>query len=85
MPDENQDQNPLPEENSIPQSPQEPTKSASENTDISEPPTMPSEVPEAPRGDFGAESNIITNKATSTLIGLTKLKVKGTSKKRPSN
>lgn len=74
-----------PEENPSPVSPKEPTEQAPEITPVSEPSTMPPEVPEAPRDDFSAESNIIQTKATSTLIGLTKLKVKGTSKKRPNS
>ena len=63
MPDENQDQNPLPEENSIPQSPQEPTKSASENTAHSEPSNMPSDAPESPRNSESAVPVNNDNKA----------------------
>lgn len=48
-PDQNSTQNPIPEENPLPVSPQEPTEPAPENTAYSEPANMPSEAPESPR------------------------------------
>ena len=45
--DETNSQNPIPEENSIPPSPQEPTEPAPENTAHSEPSAMPSEALES--------------------------------------
>jgi hypothetical protein len=54
MSDENQSQNPTPEENSIPSSPQEPTELASENTAHSEPSTMPPDALESPRDSADA-------------------------------
>ena len=60
MPDDpNTTQNPTPEENSIPPSPQEPTEPASENTTHSEPLDMPSEAPEGSPNDFSAKSTDI--------------------------
>ena len=52
--DQNLTQNPTPEENSTPPSPQEPTEQVPENTPHSEPPTMPSGAPEAPRNSDNA-------------------------------
>jgi hypothetical protein len=52
-------QNPIPEENSIPVSPQEPTEPASENTAYSEPFVAPPEVTESSPNDFSAKSNDI--------------------------
>ena len=46
--DENLPQNPTPEKNSIPPSPQEPTEPAPINTAHSEPSIMPSEATEVP-------------------------------------
>ncbi len=57
--DQNQPQNPVPEENSIPPSPQEPTEPALENTAHSEPSTMPPEAPESPPNDFSVKSTDI--------------------------
>ena len=47
-------QNPNPEENIIPPSPQEPTEPAPENTAHSEPSTMPPEAPEASKNSGSA-------------------------------
>src|SRR3989338_11341450 len=55
--DQNTTQNQGSETNSIPPSPQEPTEQAPENTAHSEPSFVPPEAPEAPQGDFSAESN----------------------------
>ncbi len=55
--DQNSPQNQDSESNSTPRSPQEPTEQASESTTVSEPLTMLLEAPEAPQGDFSAESN----------------------------
>ena len=52
--DQNTSQNPIPEENSIPPSPQEPTEPAPENTAYSEPSVMPSEPLESPRDSADA-------------------------------
>jgi hypothetical protein len=52
--DQNITQNPTPEENSIPPSPQEPTEPTPENTAHSEPSTMPSEATESPRNSDNA-------------------------------
>ena len=57
--DQNQPQNPTPEENSIPPSPQEPTEQSTENTAHSEPSDALPEAPEAPRDDFEVKSNDI--------------------------
>ena len=54
MSDENSSQNSIPEESSIPPSPQEPTEPAPENTAHSEPSAMPPEAPEAPRNSESA-------------------------------
>mgnify|MGYP001567464118 CR=1 FL=1 len=59
MSDEETTENQIPEETSLPQSPQAPTEQGTENTAHSEPSTMPSEAPEAPRDDFEAKSNDI--------------------------
>ena len=59
MPDENTTQNPTPEENSIPPSPQEPTEPAPINTTVSEPSVMPPETPEAPGNGFITKSSDI--------------------------
>jgi len=56
MPD---DQNSIPEENSIPPSPQEPTEPASENTAHSEPSDAPSEALESSPNDFSVKSTDI--------------------------
>ena len=48
MSDENTPQNPIPEENPIPPSSQEPTEQAPENTAHSEPFDVPSEASESP-------------------------------------
>lgn len=55
--DQNQAQNPTPEENSIPASPQEPMADAPILPIDSESAEMPSDAPEAPQGDFSDESN----------------------------
>ena len=55
--DENTTQNPLPEENSIPPSPQEPTLDAPIPPIDSEPAEVPSDAPEASREGFSDESN----------------------------
>lgn len=52
MSDENDLQNPIPEENSSPASPQEPTEQAAENTAHSEPSETTQEPQEAPGNDF---------------------------------
>ena len=52
-------QNPTPEKNSIPPSPQEPTEPAPINTAHSKPANAPPEAPEAPREGFSDESNNI--------------------------
>ena len=57
--DQNLTQNPIPEENSIPQSPQEPTPDAPILLIDSEHTEVPSEAPEAPREGFSDESNNI--------------------------
>ena len=57
--DENTTQNPTPEENPSPASPQEPTQPTPENGVHSEPSNMPSEAPEASREGFSDESNNI--------------------------
>ncbi len=57
-------QNPIPTENSIPPSPQEPSEQAPEITPVSEPSTMPSGAPEASRN---SESAIPVNNDNSTL------------------
>ncbi|MFA6252619.1 MAG: hypothetical protein WCX74_04435 [Candidatus Paceibacterota bacterium] len=57
--DQNSTQNPTPEENSIPASPQEPTEPAPENTAHSEPAEVPSEAPEASGDGFSAKSDNI--------------------------
>jgi len=57
--DENLPQNPTPEKNSIPPSPQEPTEPAPINTAHSKPANAPPEAPEAPREGFSDESNNI--------------------------
>ena len=57
--DQNTTQNPIPQENSIPPSPQEPTESASENTAHSEPSNAPPEALESLPNDFSVESNDI--------------------------
>lgn len=55
----NEPQNPTPEENSIPPSPQEPmTDIPVPATDLATP-EVPLEAPEAPRGDFSVKSNDI--------------------------
>src|SRR3990167_10133820 len=60
MPDDQKTpQNPTPEENSIPASPQEPTADAPIPPIDSEPVEVPSEAPEAPREGFSDESNNI--------------------------
>ena len=63
MPDENTTQNQISEENSIPPSPQEPIEQAPEITHVSEPSTMPSEAPEAPRNSDNA---VLVNNANGT-------------------
>ncbi|KKT18628.1 MAG: hypothetical protein UW02_C0026G0024, partial [Candidatus Nomurabacteria bacterium GW2011_GWB1_43_7] len=57
--DQNTAQNPTPEENSIPPSPQEPTEPAPENTAHSEPSVAPPEAPESSPNDFSVKSNDI--------------------------
>ena len=57
--DQNTTQNPIPEENSIPPSPQEPMADAPIPPIDSEPAEAPSEAPEAPREGFSDESNNI--------------------------
>ena len=57
--DQNTTQNPIPEENSIPPSPQEPMADAPILPIDSEPAKPPSEAPEAPREGFSDESNNI--------------------------
>ena len=57
--DEKLSENPSPEENSIPPSPQEPTADAPIPPIDSEPTEAPSEAPEAPREGFSDESNNI--------------------------
>ena len=52
--DQNTTQNPTPEENSIPPSPQEPTEPAPENTAHSEPSVAPPEASEVPRNSESA-------------------------------
>ena len=64
--DENTTQNPTPEENPSPTSPQEPTELASENTAHSEPSDTLSKTPEAPRN---SESAIPVNNANSAPNG----------------
>ena len=60
-------QNPTPEENSIPASPQEPTADAPIPPIDSEPAEAPSDAPEAPRERFSDESNNIPpSNSTST-------------------
>jgi len=53
--DQNSTQNPIPDQNSIPPSPQEPTEPALENTAHSEPLNIPSEAPRSPRERFSGE------------------------------
>ncbi len=66
--DQNTPQNPSPEENSIPPSPQEPTEQVSENTPHSEPSNMPPEAPEAPTDGFAPEStNSAINKGDAEI------------------
>ncbi|MFA5750900.1 MAG: hypothetical protein WC898_01255 [Candidatus Paceibacterota bacterium] len=55
----NTTQNPIPEENPIPPTPQEPTEPTLENTAYSEPSVMPPEALEAPGNDFSVKSNDI--------------------------
>jgi len=55
--DQNTTQNQDSEASSTPPTPQEPTEQAPENTAHSEPSVVPPEAPEAPQGDFSAESN----------------------------
>jgi len=57
--DETNSQNPIPEENTSPTSPQEPTEPAPENTAHSEPAEVLSEAPESPPSDFPVKSNDI--------------------------
>jgi len=57
--DENQPQNSISEENSIPPSPQEPTELASENTAHSEPSDALPDAPESSLNDFSVKSNDI--------------------------
>lgn len=57
--DQNQPQNQVPEENSIPPSPQEPTADAPILPMDSEPAEVPPEAPEAPGEGFSDESNNI--------------------------
>src|SRR3989344_5232159 len=57
--DENTPQNPIPEESSIPPSPQEPTEPALENTAHSEPSVAPPEALESSPSDFSVKSNNI--------------------------
>ena len=57
--DQNTPQNPIPEENSIPPSPQEPTEPALENTAHSEPAKAPPEALESSPNDFSVKSNDI--------------------------
>ena len=65
--DQNTSQNPTPEENSIPTSPQEPTADAPIPPIDSEPAEAPSDAPEAPRERFSDESNNIPpSNSTST-------------------
>jgi hypothetical protein len=54
--DQNTTQNPIPEETSLPPSPQEPTEQAPEITPVSQPADVPSRAPEALQGNFNAES-----------------------------
>src|SRR3989338_3405205 len=56
---QNQPQNPISEENSIPESPQEPTEPASENTAHSEPSDALPEGLESSPNDFSVKSNDI--------------------------
>ncbi|OGJ10641.1 hypothetical protein A2456_01455 [Candidatus Nomurabacteria bacterium RIFOXYC2_FULL_36_19] len=58
--DEKPSENPTPEQNSIPPSPQEPTADAPILPVDSEPTEVPSEAPEASREGFSDESNNIT-------------------------
>lgn len=57
--DENISQNPIPAENPIPPSPQEPNEPTLENTAYSEPFVVPLEAPKAPTDDFSVKSNDI--------------------------
>lgn len=57
--DQNSPQNPTPEENSIPPSPQEPTEQGTENTVHSAPAEALPEAPESPPSDFEVKSNDI--------------------------
>jgi hypothetical protein len=57
--DQNTTQNPIPTENSIPPSPQEPTEPALENTAHSEPTEALPEAPESSPSDFSVKSNDI--------------------------
>ena len=57
--DQNQPQNPISEENSIPPSPQEPTEHALENTGISAPAEAPPEALESSPNDFSMKSTDI--------------------------
>ena len=59
MSDETQPQNPIPEENPSPVSPQEPTEPAPLNTRVSEPAEVPSEAPESSPSDFEVKSTDI--------------------------
>ena len=58
--DQNQPQNPTPEENSIPPSPQEPMADAPIPATVSIPAEVPSGATEASREGFSDESNNIT-------------------------
>ena len=67
--DQNTTQNPTPEENSIPPSPQEPTADAPIPLMDSEPAEVPSEAPEASRDGFSDESsNIPPSNSTLTEV-----------------
>lgn len=57
--DSNSTQNPIPEESSIPPSPQKPMADVPIPPIDSEPAEVPSEAPEAPREGFSDESNKI--------------------------
>jgi hypothetical protein len=55
---QNTTQNPIPEENTQPVSPQEPMADAPIPATDSVPTELPPEAPEAPRNDFGVKSKI---------------------------
>ena len=74
--DQNTTQNPSPEENSIPASPQEPKADAPISPIDSEHTEAPSEAPEAPREGFGAESNNIPPSNSTPMEAVNEQKTK---------